>query len=303
MRVIQFDRYGDPDVLHAAERERPVPSPDQVLIRIMGIGVNPADCKWRRGMFAKHVPLSLPHVPGYDVAGIVEEPGTSGFAKGDHVAALLPPHAQGAYAEWVAADADRVALVPSDLDFAVAASIPTAGLTGVQMIEEQLDVKAGQTVLITGATGAVGRAAVHAAKARGAKVVAGVRAAYGDAALVLGADEVAILGNDWNGGTFDAVADTVGGEAVVSLCRHLREGGLIRTVSTAPIPASDLPAKPEFFSVHADSDRLAALAVEVAVGKLAMPIAKRLPLEEAAEAHRLTEAGKLMGKVILELRT
>ncbi|MBG6119983.1 MULTISPECIES: NADP-dependent oxidoreductase [unclassified Sphingobium] len=300
MRAVQFNQYGGPDVLQLAERETPVAGPGEILIRVAAIGVNPADCKWRQGMFAERVPLSLPHVPGYDVAGIVESSDAGDVRSGDRVAAMLPSHRQGAYAEWVVAPEANCAILPPDLDLAVAAALPTAGLTGVQMIEEQLDVQPGQTILITGATGAVGRFALHAAKARGAKVVAGVREEYRAEALAMGADAVAVLGEAWAGETFDAVADTVGGAIVAPLCRHLRAGGLIRTVSTTPIPVDGLPATPVFFPVHADAPRLAQLASDVAAGHMSVPVAMRLPLSDAAQAQQLTETGRQRGKVVLE---
>jgi len=186
------------------------------------------------------------------------------------------------------------------LDFAAAAAIPTPGLTGVQLIEEQLDLQPGQRVLITGATGAVGRFAMFAAKARGATVIAAVRASQREEARALGADTVLTLGEEaWDGLPFDRVADTVGGAQVAALCRHVAPDGVIRTTATTPIPPEGLPVAPAGFAVHADAGRLAALAAAVAAGEITVPIARIFPFEEVQQAHRLLEAGGLGGKVIL----
>lgn len=298
MKAVMFDAYGGPEKLRVGACAKPVPGDGEILIRVEAAGVNPADGKWRAGMFAGMVPLTFPHVTGYDVAGVVEA--GDGLAPGTRVVAILPPLRQGGYAEWAIAPAESVAPIPGTLDFDHAAAIPTPGLTGVQLIEEQLDVQPGHRVLVTGATGAVGRFAMFAARARGATVVAAVRAAQRDAAYALGADVVLTLGEEvWDGPAFDRVADTVGGAQVAALCRRVGPHGLIRTAATTPIPSEGLSVEPAGFAVHADASRLAALAVAVASGEIAVPIAQILPLEDAQQAHRLLEAGGLGGKIIL----
>jgi NADPH:quinone reductase len=303
MRAVLFDRYGDLDVLRVAEVPDPVPAAGQILVRIAASAVNPADHKWRSGMFAQVAPIPLPHIVGYDVAGTVVAlgPGVAEFAIGDRVAALLDPITKGGYAEMVAVDAAAAARIPDGLDFAHAAAVPCAALTGAQVIDEVIQPSAGQSVLVTGATGSVGAVGMLSALRRGARVVAAVRARYLDAARALGATRVIALGEEhWNGESFDHVFDTVGGEAVARLCRHLRPGGLICTAATTPIDPTDLPAQPQFVAVHPDGARLRSLLADVAVGRIPITIARRLPLTQAAEAQRLVEAGGLGGKVILE---
>jgi NADPH:quinone reductase-like Zn-dependent oxidoreductase len=281
------------------ERETPQPGPSQVQLRVAAASVNPADFKWRMGMFQQWMPLNLPHVLGYDVAGTVTAVGSeaSQFKVGDRIVANV----QGGYAEFAVAEVAATALIPDGLDFAQAAALPCAALTGVELVEEGIRPQAGQTVLVTGATGAVGRFALKAAVDLGAKVVAAVRPAYFDEAKALGAAEVIVLDGDVPAGmAFDHVADTVGGADVAKLSRSLKAGGLLLSVGTTPIPPEGLPATPTAFYYHPDGARLAKVAADVASGVITMPVAKRLPLTEAAEAHRLMEAGGLRGKLILE---
>jgi NADPH:quinone reductase len=290
---VMFDRYGDAGVLYLGHRAQPVAGAGEVLIRVERIGVNPADGKWRAGMFAGFAPLRFPHVGGYDVAGVIEP-------SGQRVAVMLDPLQQGAYAEFAVATASHVAAIPEGLGFALAAAVPTPGLTGAQAVEEQVDAKAGEIILITGTTGLVGRFAAHAARLRGARVVAAVRANHRAEAVAIGADYVISLGDEaWTGPPFDHVIDTVGGEAVAVLCRQLRPGGKIRTVATTPIPAHGLPAEPVFFAVHPDADRLQALLQAVAIGDVNIIVEQELPLERAGEAQQLVEAGGLRGKIVL----
>lgn len=299
MRAVQFDDYGPPEVLHLAETERPQPKPGQVLIEVQAIGVNPADHKWRAGMFRKIRPLQLPYIVGYDVAGMVAAigDGVAAFKPGDRVVASVAH----AYAEYAAAEPGSCARLPDDFGFSEAAALPCAALTGVQMVEDVIRPNANQTVLVTGATGAVGRFALYAACGLGAKVVAAVRPAYMDEALRLGAKAAIPLdGEVPKGMQFDHVADSVGGPGVAQLCRNVASSGSICTVSTTPIDAAGLPTTPKFYGYHHDGERLAQLVRDVKAGLVRMPIARRLPLTEAAEAHRLMEAGGLSGKIILE---
>ena len=303
MRAVVLDDYGPPEVLRVCDVEIPSAGAGQILIRIAAAAVNPADVKWRAGMFRTHAPIGFPHILGYDVAGTVAGigAGVAEFTPGERVAAMLDPMTKGGYAEFVAVAASAAAKIPASLDLQIAAAIPCAGLTGVQIIEESIKPEAGETVLITGATGAVGRFGLFAALRLGARVVAAVRARHAAEARALGAAQVIVLGEEgWTGAPFDHVFDTVGGPEVARLCRHLAPGGLIRTAATTPIDPEGLSSKPVFVPLHQDGNRLRALALDVAAGWIPIPIAGRMPLERAIEAHRLIEAGGLGGKIILE---
>jgi NADPH:quinone reductase-like Zn-dependent oxidoreductase len=304
MRVVECDEYGGPDVLHLAERPIPPLEPGKIRLRVHAAAVNPADVKLRQGMFHAMAPFIFPQVLGYDVAGTVDAPGpgVTGLTPGERVFAMLNPLTRGAYAEYVLLPAGDAVPLPAQMDFATAVAIPTGGLTGVQMIEEYANVRPGDVVLITGATGSVGRFAVYAARQRGARIIAAVRAGQQHEARDAGADATLVLGDAGTSTeTFDYVIDTVGGAAVAALCRQLKPGGAIFTAATTPIPAEGLSSTPVFVVVHNDPARLAALAADIADGKLTIPIGKRLELAQAAQAHRLVEAGGNSGKIILEL--
>lgn len=278
----------------------PNPGPGEVVVRVKAVAVNPADTKWRAGMFESYAPVSFPHVLGYDIAG--EVVGGDGFAAGTRVFGMLDPFRKGGYAEYAAAPAGSLAAIPEGLDDATAAAIPTAGLTGLQLVERASDVRSGDVVLITGALGAVGRFALHFAKARGATVIAAVRPAHQEEVLALGADHaLSLCQEDWTGPAFDCVIDTVGGDAVGRLCAHLKTGGRIVTAATTPIPDAGLPARPEPFAVVPSAGDCARLAAAVASGAIKVPIACILPFAQVAEAHRLVEAGGRNGKVVLDL--
>jgi len=303
VRAIQYTEYGGPEVLRLVEVPKPQPATGEVRIRTGAIGVNPADHKIRDGMFKDFYEARFPITPGYDVAGVVDAvgEGVDGLAVGDRVVALLTPQTAGAYAEFAVTPQTQVAKIPANLDFATAAALPTPGVTALQMVDEQVQARAGQTVLVTGAAGALGRFAVHILKARGARVVAAVRGGQTETARATGADEVIVLGEqDWSGPPFDHVIDAVGGEAVAKLCRHLAPGGRI-SLAGAPIDPTGLAAEPAFVIMRPDKAQMAELVAIVARGEFDPPIARRLRLEDAAEAQRLMKAGGLGGKIVLEL--
>ena len=284
--------------------ETPSARAGQILIRIAAAAVNPADVKWRAGMFRVHAPIGFPHTLGYDVAGTVVEVGTgvADSAPGDRVAALLDPMTKGGYAEFVAIAAHAAAKIPSSLDLQIAAAIPCAGLTGVQIIEESIKPRRGETVLITGATGAVGRFGLFSARRLGALVVAAVRASHAAEARALGAAQVIVLGEeDWTGAPFDHVFDTVGGPAVASLCRHLVPGGLIRTAAN---DADQSRGAAEQAGVRASAPGWKT-ASGAGAGRRRRPHpdtdgGAHPDSSRPSRRHRLVEAGGLGGKIILD---
>ena len=300
MKAIRFDRHGEPDVLELVDIDTPQPAPGQLQIHVHAAGVNPADYKWRNGFNLRYMPLPLPHIPGYDVAGVVSGIGAdvSGFAIGDRVVATV----NEAYAEFAVADATACAKMPDQVDFVQAAALPCSALTGMEMIEEGLRPASGDTVLVTGATGGVGRFAAKAARDLGAKVVVAVRPAYVDEVRSLGfTDVVTFEGELPEDLAFDHVADTVGGEGVARLCRRLKPGGRIVTVATTPIDPEGLAAVPTVFGYHADGERLSRIVAAVADGTMPMPVGRTFPLTEAGAAQQCVEDGGTGGRVVITI--
>jgi len=298
VKAIQFKEHGTPEVLKLVELEAPAAAAGQVQIRVEAVGLNPADYKWRSGFNLRYYPLPLPHVPGYDVAGTISAVGEGvvGFKIGDRILATV----NGAYAEYAVADASAIAPIPDGADFVQAAALPCSSLTGVEMVEEGVAPSSGQTVLVTGATGGVGRFAAWAAKGLGCRVIMAVRESYMDEARKLGFGDVIVLGGPVPDGLrFDHIADTVGGPEVAHLARNLAPGGRFITVATTPIDPEGLPAEPKVFGYHPDGERLSRIINAIATGAITMPVARTLPLTEAAEAHRLLEEGGVRGRVVL----
>ena len=207
----------------------------------------------------------------------------------------------GGYAELVVAPLDAWTKLPGGLDVVDAGALPLVVLTGTQLIEEAVKPEAGQTVLVTGALGGVGRAAVYAAKKRGVKVWAGVRARQRDEARSLGADGVVALDDADDVAKLpelDAIADTVGGPTLVKLLPKVRAGGTIGSVVGESPEAKARGLNVHAVMAHPDGKRLGELGEAVARGEFKIPIARRFPLTEAREAQSLAEQGGV-GKVLL----
>jgi NADPH:quinone reductase-like Zn-dependent oxidoreductase len=301
MKAIVLPAYGDADKLELRDIPEPKPGPNEIAVRVTAASLNPVDWKLRSGALQKYMPLELPAVLGRDVAGTVVAvgPGVTAFTVGARVLGLV----QRGYAEIVVASLDAWAPVPAKLDLTEAAALPLVVLTGAQLAEEAVGVREGEVLLVTGAAGGVGRATVFAAKARGARVYAGVRGAQKAEAAKLGADGVVALDDlaEVNAlPPLDAIADTVGGDAVKAVLGKVKAGGRIGSVVGEPPGAKErgLAVRPMW--THPDPRRLAELAQAVADGKLVIPIAKRLPLSEARQAHKLAEKGA-GGKVLLTI--
>jgi NADPH:quinone reductase-like Zn-dependent oxidoreductase len=299
MKAVVLTGYGDAEKLAFAEVDEPSPGPSQIKVKVAGASVNPIDWKIRKGQLRSLLPLHLPTILGRDVSGEVVAVGAevADFEVGDRVMGLVPH----GYAEMVVASADAFAKLPLEIETDKAAAIPLVGLTGTQLIEEAVNAQRGETVLVTGAVGSVGRVAVFAAKQRGARVIAGVRASQRAAAAELEPDEIVALDDaaEVRGlPQLDAIADTVDGKVLESLLGKVRSGGVIGTVLSAPEHAAEHGLRVHAMLAHPDSQRLAELGMAVVHGELRLPIERRFPLKEAQRAHQLAEAGGI-GKIVL----
>ena len=300
MKAVVLHQYGDGDQLRYEETDQPEYGDKEVLVRVRATSINPVDWKIRSGAGKDRFPVDFPAILGRDLAGEVVEADASvtGFAAGMRVMWL----ANGTYAEYTVAKADVLAPIPDSLSFAQAAALPLVLLTGTQLIERAIKVQAGQTVLVTGALGSVGRTAVHAAVQRGAKVIAAVRASQRGQAAQLAVERVVALDDDHEMETvhdLDAVADTVGGPMITRILKTLRDGGLYGTVVGPPAHPPERGIEVQAMMAVPDASRLYELADEVARGVFSIPPARPFKLSEIAEATRLAESGGAGGKVVL----
>ncbi|BCJ33300.1 NADPH:quinone reductase [Actinocatenispora thailandica] len=297
MKAIVFDRHGGPEVLHATEVEVPEPGTGQVRIRVRAAGVNPIDGKLRSG---GGWPIELPSIPGVEAAGVVDAlgPDVTDLAVGDEV---LGPTATGSYAQF--ALSSRMVLKPAGLTWDTAAALPVAAETALRVLR-LLDLSAGETLLVHGASGSVGGLAVQLARQRGVTVVGTAGAAgrerlgglgaiaigYGDG-LIDRVRSVAPQG-------IDAVLDAAGKGALPDSIA-LR-GGPERIVTIADPNAAEygvlFTGGPE---VMIEPAEVADVAKRVAAGELTVPVAARYPLADAAEAQQLSDSGHAGGKLVL----
>jgi NADPH:quinone reductase-like Zn-dependent oxidoreductase len=300
MNAVVLHEYGGPEKLMYEETADPVAGEGEVLVHLAASSVNPIDFKLRSGAYAKYMPLQFPAVLGRDVAGTVRGvgPRVTGFAPGDRVMAL----GNKAYAELVVVKAADLAHVPDGLDLVEAAALPLVTLTGEQLVTRGVKIEKGQTVLVTGAVGGVGRTAVFVAKKAGAVVLAGVRTSQMKQAEELGADEVLALDDPEamaRLGLIDAIANTVGGETAEGLVGKVRPGGVFASVVGPPANAKMHPTvRIEPVRVVPDAAMLRTLAEDVVAGRFVIPIDRMLPLEDAGEGQAAAEKGGI-GKVLL----
>src|ERR1700678_335578 len=299
MKAVVVHQYGGPEVLKFEDYPDPVPGPGEVLGRVAATSVNPIDYKRRAGLTKDFYPIQFPGLIGVDISGTVVKigPGVEDFSVGDQVFAM----ADNTYAELCVVKADVLAKVPKGLDLVQAAALPLVTVTGNQLISAT-GIKAGQTVLVVGAAGNVGRSAVFTAKERGATVIAGVLKRQVDEARTAGADQAVATDDDTaiaNLPPLDAVADTVGGRTAEKLIAKVKPGGVFATVLRAPQNAAkypDVKVAPVFSKF--DRKALEFMAEAVRDGKLVIPISETLPLSQAAEAQAAAEKGAA-GKILL----
>ncbi|HSY23744.1 MAG TPA: NADP-dependent oxidoreductase [Polyangiaceae bacterium] len=301
MKAAVLVGFGGVDQLELRDVPEPKTGVGQVKVRVIATSVNPIDWKLREGVKRPGLSLELPAILGRDAAGEVVEVG-SGVTRwrlGARVAGLV----FGAYAERVVANDEAWAEVPEGLRLLDAAAIPLVALTGSQLVEESLNPRPHETILVTGALGSVGRAAVFAAKGRNVKVWAGVRASQRGAAEALGLDGAVALEDDADCRrlpTLDGIADTVGASVTEKLFDRVRRGGVISSVASDPKGAQERGIEVRHHSAHPDPSRLAALVRAVAEGALVIPIAKQFALAQIREAQQFAQQGA-GGKVVVRV--
>jgi NADPH:quinone reductase-like Zn-dependent oxidoreductase len=307
MTAVQLREWGGP--LELARIPRPEPLPTEVLVRVEAAGVNPVDVFTCQGR-AYNRALDLPHVPGWDVSGVVEAVGygVTRFRKHDAVFGMpWFPRQAGAYAQYVTAPARHFAHKPAELTHAEAAALPLAGLTAWQMLVEVAQVQPGMQVLVSGGSGGVGHLAVQLAKALGATVTATGRPGKHGFLRQLGADHVvdytaAPVAESVTG--MDVVIELVGGDTCLAMLGTLRPGGLLVSAQAAWAPglqdaALALGVRASGYLVEPSASGLEAIAGLVREGRLKPHVAETMPLAEAARAHALVAERHTLGKLVL----
>jgi NADPH:quinone reductase-like Zn-dependent oxidoreductase len=300
MKAIVMHEYGGPEVLKYEDYPDPAPGAGEVLIRVAAASINPVDLLQRSGLTKEYMPVDFPGVIGWDLSGTVLQVGSGvqGFSSGEKVFAW----AYRTYAEVCAVKANVLAKIREGLDLADSAALPLVTITGSQLISVASGVKAGQTILVSGAVGGVGRAAVCTAKDRGAVVIAGILKKQLEEAKKLGTDRVIALDDvDAVKGVeaVDVVANTVRGKTAELLLGKVKRGGTFASVTGAPDNAKDYPSvRVVAFVSKDDTKTLLYMAQAVVDGRLVIPIHQKLPLREAARGHAALEKGGI-GKILL----
>jgi NADPH:quinone reductase-like Zn-dependent oxidoreductase len=278
MKAVRLYEYGGPEkLIFDTDVPPPVVDDDSVLVEAAATSVNPIDWKIRSGARQKDFPLKLPAILGRDVSGVVRDVGVNvrTFKPGDRVLAF----AEATYAELVLVRAAVLSHLPDGCDLVDAAALPLVALTGDQLVRVAARGQRGQTILVTGALGSVGRAAVHTATKMGMHVVAAVRSAQ------------------------LAAADTVGGETAAALFVKVKRGGCFGYAAFLPEGAAERHPAVTVTRVFArpDASKIREFADDVRDGKFALPVSRRMPLQQVGEAHALLERGG-GGKIVLVIR-
>jgi len=308
MKAIVAHEYGGPEVLKYEDVPRPEPKDDEILVRVIAAGVNPVDTMIRSGKYAKFFGTTLPLIPGYDIAGVVERGGAKSdkFKKGDAVFAYLNLQKGGGYAEYALVTQKEAAPKPKSASFVEAAAVPVVALTAWQALVDTAKLGSGQTVLIHGGSGGVGSFAIQFAKLRGAKVFATASTRNQDFLKQLGAD-VAI---DYTKQKFediakdvDVVLESVGADTLTRSYGVVRKGGIL--VSLLGPPDQTELAKHGIrgaaIGVEPDSAELAEIGKLIDEKKIKVFVSQTFPLIDAATAQEQAETGHTRGKIVLKV--
>jgi NADPH:quinone reductase-like Zn-dependent oxidoreductase len=306
MKAIVAHQYGGPEMLKLEDAPVPVPKENEILVQVIGSGVNPADPLILNGKFAKEFGTHLPLVLGYDMAGVVVKAGAkvTKLKVGDPVYAYLLWG--GGWAEYCISNEGESAIKPKSLSFTDAAVVPLAALTAWQALIDVGKIQSGQTVLIHGGSGGVGSFAIQIAKARGARVIATASTANQDLLKQLGAD----ISIDYTKQKFEEVAkdvdlviDPVGRDTLARSYAVVKKGGIIITLISRCDPAelAKHGIRGESLASHPDANELAEITKLIEDKKLRPIVTQVLPLTDAAKATEQAETHHTRGKIALKI--
>jgi len=306
MKAIVAHEYGGPDVLKYEDVPLPEPKENEILVRVIASGVNPADPLILNGKYAKEFGTHLPLVLGYDMAGVVVSAGAkvTKLRVGDPVYAYLLWG--GGWAEYCISNEGESAIKPKSLGFIDASAVPLAALTAWQALIDIGKIENGQTVLIHGGSGGVGSFAIQIAKAHGARVIATASTANQDVLKQLGA-EVAI---DYTKQKFEEIAhdvdlvlDPVGRDTLARSYGVIKKGGIVVTIVSrcdqAELKKHEI--RGASLSSHPDSGELGEITKLIDGGKIKPIVTEVLPLTDAAKADAQAETHHTRGKIVLKI--
>jgi NADPH:quinone reductase-like Zn-dependent oxidoreductase len=312
MKTIVVHEFGAPEVLRIEERALPIPGPNEVLVKVKALSINPVDVKTRAGKgLAGRLRDRMPLILGWDVSGVVYTSNSDEWQVGDEVFGMVNfPGLGNAYAEYVAAPADHLALKPAGTTHEEAAAATLAALTAWQVLVHHMKVGRGSRVLIHAAAGGVGHYAVQIARQLGAHVIATASAENKDFVYGLGADEYidyrSVRFEDATSG-IDFVFDTVGGDNIVRSFDVLKSGGTLISIPTGISPEMAAMAKSRGIScrfelVYSSGSDMREIARLLDTGALKSHLYTRLPFVEMAVAHEVLERGRTVGKIVLTVQ-
>ncbi len=306
MKAIVAHEYGGPDVLKYEDVPLPEPKENEILVRVIASGVNPADPLILNGKYAKEFGTHLPLVLGYDMAGVVVRAGAkvTKLRVGDPVYAYLLWG--GGWAEYCISNEGESAIKPKSLGFIDASAVPLAALTAWQALIDIGKIENGQTVLIHGGSGGVGSFAIQIAKARGARVIATASTANQDLLKQLGADTVI----DYTKQKFEKIAhdvdlvlDPVGRDTLARSYGVIKKGGIVVTIVSrcdqAELKKHEI--RGASLSSHPDSGELGEITKLIDGGKIKPIVTEVLPLTDAAKADAQAETHHTRGKIVLKI--
>ncbi|MGW1914461.1 NADP-dependent oxidoreductase [Streptomyces sp. NPDC002076] len=305
MKAISYRHYGGPEVLEYGEVRDPKVAPDQVLVKVRAAAVNPVDWKCREGHLDAILDAVFPVIPGWDVSGVVVQPGASvtEFGVGEEVIGYCREDflCRGTFAEYIAAPVRTLARKPRNLSFEEAAGLPLAGLTAYQVLVKVLEVARDETVLVHAAAGGVGSLAVQIAAHLGARVIGtasernhdfvrglgGLPVTYGEGL----AERVRALAPDG----VEAVFDTVGGDTLKTSANLLAPEGRLASIADPGV----VSLGGRYYFVRPDAQDLSTLSRLAEQGVVSVHVQETFPLERAADAHRTNQTGRTRGKIVV----
>jgi NADPH:quinone reductase-like Zn-dependent oxidoreductase len=308
MKAVRFHSYGDPGVLVHEEADRPSPGAGQVVLKVAGAAVNPVDASLRAGYVREVFDLALPHVPCYDVAGVISEvgDGVDGWSVGDAVVAWLPIDGPGAAAEYAVAPAAALAAAPRTVELAEAAALPSVALTAWQALFEHVGLTAGQSILVNGAGGAVGAYAVQLAAQVGASVTATAGAGSRDRVQSYGAKRIidytaTALVEAVAGEQFDVVLNLVflSPPELERLADLVADGGAFANTVPPGLAHTERGVRNLQVFGRSDAGQLAELVARVDAGELKVHVGRRRPVSELRAVHEELAAHQPVAKTVL----